>query len=66
MSDRIKGFTVTLDKSYRDDAASEIMLVLQNIRGIIKVTPSIDTPDDHMSRERIKWELREQIFKALE
>lgn len=66
MTDRIKGFTVILDKDYRDDDASEIMIALQNIRGVTKVSPLIVSPEDHMARERIKREIIDKIWKLLQ
>ena len=65
MTDRIKGFTVILENDYRDDDSSEIMIALQNIRGVAKVVPSVSTPDDLMNRERIKSQLIKKLYEVL-
>lgn len=65
MTDRIKGFTVTLEKDIRVDDVEMIIQSIQMIRGIANVEPSISTPDDHMNRERIKYELRDKFYEFI-
>ena len=63
MTDRVKGFTVTLEKDIRIDDVEVITQSILMIRGVAHVEPSISTHEDHMSRERVKYELREKFWK---
>jgi len=65
MTDRIKGFTVTLDQDYRDDDVENILNAVRMIKGVTHVEPSITTAEDHMNRERIRIELQNEIFNTL-
>jgi hypothetical protein len=64
MTDRIKGFTVTLDRDIRDDDFEAIANAVRMIKGVIDVHPSIDSPDDHINKQRVRWEIRDK-FMAL-
>lgn len=66
MTDRVKGFTVTLEKDIRIDDVQVIMQSIRMIRGVADVEASITTMDDHMNRQMIKAELRNKIFEILE
>jgi hypothetical protein len=63
MTDRVKGFTVTLEEDIRIDDVEWIMQAICMIRGIAHVEPSISTSDDYMNRQMIKHELREKFLK---
>lgn len=65
MTDRVKGFTVTLEKDIRIDDVEVIMQAIRMIRGIADVEPSISTSEDHMNRQRIKYELRDKFYKFI-
>ena len=65
MTDRVKGFTVTLEKDIRIDDVEVIMQAIRMIRGIANVEPSISTSEDHMNRQRIKYELRDKFYKFM-
>ena len=65
MTDRVKGFTVTLEKDIRIDDVEVIMQAIRMIRGIADVEPSISTHEDHMNRQRIKYELRDKFYKFM-
>lgn len=65
MTDRVKGFTVTLEKDIRIDDVEVIMQAIRMIRGIADVEPIISTSEDHMNRQRIKYELREKFYKFM-
>lgn len=65
MTDRIKAFAVILEKDYRDDDASEIMVTLQNIRGVARVIPNIVDASDIFARERVKFELLDKLREVL-
>ena len=61
----VKGFTVTLEKDIRIDDVEVIMQAIRMIRGIANVEPSISTSEDHMNRQRIKYELRDKFYKFM-
>ena len=65
MTDRVKGFTVTLDKDYRVDDVEAILNAVRMIHGVAHVEPSITTSDDWMNRQSIRIEMEKKIYKAL-
>lgn len=66
MSDRIKGFYVVLDADYREDDSQVILNAINQIKGVLSVKPFISDVNDFMARERIRIELTEKVWKALE
>lgn len=65
MTDRIKGFVVTLDKDYRVDDVEEIRRALLMVKGVLSVDSSVADISDHMNRERVRIELHEKLFQVL-
>lgn len=66
MTDRVKGFTVTLNQDYRDDDVEAILNAVRMINGVAHVEPSIVTSEDHMNRQMIRNIIREKIYKAID
>ena len=66
MTERVKGFTVTLEKDIRIDDVESIMQAILMIKGIVNVEPSISTTEDHMNREMVKNEFRKKFLKFYE
>ena len=66
MTDRVKGFTVTLEHDIRVDDVEMILNAVRMIHGVAHVEPSITTSEDHMNRMMIRTEMRKKIFKALD
>jgi len=66
MTDRLKGLTVTLEDSINEDSAIRIIEAISMVKGVLVVTPSVDNFGDIMNRSRIKHELRQKLFRALE
>tara|TARA_R100000655_G_scaffold109879_1_gene166091 strand:+ start:693 stop:905 length:213 start_codon:yes stop_codon:yes gene_type:complete len=68
MTDRVKGFTVTLEKDIRIDDVEfySILNAVKMIKGIAHVEPSISTSDDHFARQRVKMEMREKMWKIID
>jgi len=66
MTDRVKGLVITLEKDIRVDDVEAIIQSIRMIRGIAHVEPSITTAEDHMNRERIKYELRGKFYKFVQ
>ena len=65
MTDRIKGYVVTLDRDYRTDDVEEIRNALLMVKGVLSVEPSVAQLDDHMNRQRVRLELHEKLFNVL-
>ena len=65
MTDRVKGFTVTLEKDFRIDDVEIIQNAILMIKGVANVTPSISDIDDSINQDRIRMELRKKLFEVL-
>lgn len=65
MADRVKGFTVTLEKDIRIDDVEEILNAVRCIKGVLHVEPSLSTHEDFMAQVRIKTELRHKLYEIL-
>ena len=65
LTDRYKGFAVTMDKDRRDDDCEEIIKAIMMIKGVHNVMPLTADIGDHMARDRVKLELREKLWEVL-
>jgi hypothetical protein len=65
MTDRIKGFTITLQKDIRDDDMNQILTTLKMIKYVVDVEPVIFTGEDRMAEQRLKAELRGKVYEFL-
>jgi len=63
MTDRIKGFTVSLTHDIRDDDCEVIINAIKMIKGVADVELHVVDPDDWMARKHVKEELRNKIFE---
>jgi hypothetical protein len=63
MTDRVKGFTVTLERDIRVDDVEIITNAISMIKGVASVEPSISNIDDQMARDRVKSEVREKLME---
>jgi hypothetical protein len=66
MTDRVRGFTVTLSEDCRIDDIEAIMTAMEMIKGVLHVEPKITTANDHMSEMRVRNEMRAKIYKFIE
>jgi hypothetical protein len=66
MTDRVKGFTVTLERDIREDDFQRIKEAVEMIYGVQHVEPSIVTHEDHMNRERLKRDIVRNILKVID
>lgn len=62
MTDRIKGFTVSLTHDMRDDDCKNIIDAIQMIKGVESVDSHIADTDSYFAKKQLKWELRQIIF----
>lgn len=65
MSDRIKGLTVILEKSFRDDDIESLVKAISHMRGVLKVTNIIEKHDDIFAQLKAKRELMDKIIGVL-
>lgn len=66
MTDRIKGFFVTLDSDIRIDDVQPIMNAILQLKHVIAVEPNVGNHNDWMNRERVKMELRAKLWEVLD
>jgi hypothetical protein len=65
MTDRIKGFTVVLEKDLRDDDFEAIKNAVLMIRGVASIETSDVDASDWMNRERVRLEYRQKILDVV-
>jgi hypothetical protein len=65
MTDRVKGFTVTLEHDIRIDDVEVIKQAIEMIRGVANVECSISNIDDIINQARIKNELKGKLWEVL-
>ena len=65
MTDRFKGFLVTLDKEIREDDAEAILTALKMIKGVFSVKPYINGAEDWMMYSKGVMDSRMEIFEFL-
>ena len=65
MTDRIKGFTVTLERDIREDDFQRIKEAVEMIKGVLHVEPSLVTSEDFMIKQRIKHDVTMNIIKLV-
>lgn len=66
MTDRVKGFTVSLKEDIRVDDVQMIIDAISMIKGVQHVEPSIVKHEDYFARERVKSEMREKMWKFVD
>lgn len=65
MTDRVKGFVVTLENDLRDDDAEAVAEAIRMVRGVGAVSAHTVNVDDVMNRMRVRMELEEQLLAVL-
>lgn len=65
MSDRIKGLTVLLRPSMRDDDAEHTINAIKMIKGVERVELHVEDHDHWMVVERAKMTIEEKLWKAI-
>jgi len=66
MTDRVKGFTVTLENDIREDDFQRILEAVEMIKGVMHVEPSLVTGNDHINRTKIKIDVTRNIMKLVD
>ena len=65
MTDRIKGFIVTLDKDIREDDIDEIVTALKMVKRVADVTPMKSEFVDQQARARVRVEIRDKFYEFM-
>lgn len=65
MTDRHKGYIITLRDDIRDEDAEKIMTAIIMISGVIGVQPLIAEPMDIIAENRARRKLTDQMFDIL-
>lgn len=66
MTDRFNAFVVVLEHDLRDDDAQAIINAIRQLKGVLDVQPHVATFDDAIAETRVRHELRQKLWKALE
>ena len=65
MTDRVRGFYVTLDRDIREDDAGAIRTALQMTKHVIDVSPDVADPAQHVAEMRVRAELSSKLIDVL-
>lgn len=65
MTDRWRGFAVTLDHSMREDDAESTLEAIRHIKGVVSVEPVVDDIGQQMAEESARRKMRTKIYEAL-
>ena len=65
MTDRHKGYIVTLNNDIREDDAEYIINALRMVSGVLSVEPVVSDVSGFMDRERAWYEIRDVLFDTL-
>ena len=65
MTDRYNAFIVVLENDIRDDDAEATIKAIEQIKGVIRVTPYISDLTETIAESRVKHELFNKIFEIL-
>ena len=66
VTDRVNGFTVTLERDLRDDDATPIADAIRQLRGVIGVTAIITEPGLYNVRFQERLQIRQAIMNVFE
>lgn len=66
MTDRWRGFAVTLDHAMRDDDAQSTLEAIRHIKGVLSVEPVVDDIGQQMAEQRARVKMRSMVYDALE
>ena len=66
MTQKFKGFYVTLERDIREDDAEDILTALRQIRGVIDVSPDVADSTDWAARTRVRAEIYQKLMKIVD
>ena len=62
MSEKIKGFTVTLDQSVSEEYSERVKEAIEMMAHVVSVKPSKDNIDDQINRDRLRHEFTMKLI----
>jgi len=62
MTDRVKGFTVTLENDIREDYVEVILNAIKMVKGVATVEPVKATTHDQIIKTRVTLDLRKKFY----
>lgn len=65
MTDRLRGFVVTLEHDIREDDAAVVVSAIEQIRGVLSVKAVVADLAHHMATERARHELWDKLAEVL-
>ncbi len=65
MTDKMKGLIVTFKYDIRDDDVEKVTDAINLMECVASVKPVIGNATDQMNRERVKFELKEKLWKVV-
>ncbi len=66
VTDRVHSITVVLDQDIRVDDVQPIVDAIRMLRGVIAAKPNVRDLGAYVAEQRVRVELRERLWKALE
>lgn len=66
MTDRHRGYVVTLDQDIREDDAEAIINAIKMVKHVLTVRPVIADFEGHMAEDRVRMDLKKRLWEALE
>jgi len=63
MTDRVKGFVISLDHDIREDDCEYILNAIKMIKGVVNVEKVLSEPNDHIIRMRVEKEMSDKFFE---
>ena len=66
MSNRVRGFTVTLTDDMREDDIEQIITAISMIKGVLHVDPTITTASDYISDVRARADMRGKLVNFIQ
>ena len=66
MTNRVKGFTVTLERDIKEEDFQRVQEAVEMIVGVLHVEPSLATGQDHITRMRLKNDITRNILKVID
>ena len=65
MTDRHRGYLVTLSENLREDDSQSIIKAIEMIKGVLSVKPKVADIESHFSEQRVKNLLMDKIIKVI-
>jgi len=66
MTERFKGFLVTLEKNVRQDDAEATIRAIEQVKGVLSVKPLVANIDSQIAEERVRMDFYQKLVKVLE